>query len=116
MGIPLFKFAAEQTGGGISIESKHIDEHPDDHGTTVSAVFYKDHIDYTPLGDVTSTLTTLIQGHADIDFLYRHTYGDRAVDFDTREVRAVLEGIPLDSFEILGWIKDNLEEQYEGFY
>ena len=116
LGIPLFKFAAEQTGGGIEIISRHINDFPDEHGTTVKATFYKKHIDYTPLGDVISTVTTLIQGHADIDFHYRHVYEDRTVDFDTREVRSVLEDIPLDSYEILLWIKENLEEQYVGFY
>ena len=31
LGLPLLKLAAEQTGGGINIESRHIDTHPDDH-------------------------------------------------------------------------------------
>ena len=116
LGIPLFKFAAEQTGGGIEIISRHVDSHPEDHGTTVSATFFKNHIDFTPLGDVTSTFTTLIQGHPDTDFVYRHTLEGKSVDFDTREVRAVLEEVPLDSYEVLLWIKSNLEEQYVGFY
>ncbi len=115
LGIPLFKFAAEQTGGGIEIISKHIDEFEEDHGTTVSARFYKNHIDFTPLGDIISTITTLIQGHPDTDFLYRHTFGESEVSLDTRELRLVLEDIPLDSFEILVWIKENLEEQYSNF-
>ena len=58
MGIPLFKFAAEQTGGSISIKSTHIDSDANLHGTEVKALFYKKHIDYTPLGDVISTVTT----------------------------------------------------------
>ncbi len=115
LGIPLFKFAAEQTGGGIQICSRHIGEHKEDHGTQVSALFYKNHIDFTPLGDVISTVTTLIQGHPDTDFLYRHIFGDSEVSLDTRELRSVLDGIPLDSFEILLWIKENLEEQYSEF-
>ena len=116
LGIPLFKFAAEQTGGSVEIESRHSDSYPETHGTTVSATFFKNHIDYTPLGDVTATVTTLIQGHSDIDFLYRHIFGDREVRLDTRELRAVLEEVPLDSYEVLQWISDNLGEQYSGFY
>ena len=115
LGIPLFKFAAEQTGGGIEIESRHIDLYPDNHGTRVKATFFKNHIDFTPLGDVKSTLTTLIQGHPDIDFHYLHTFGDCTVELDTRAIRAVLEGIPLDSFEVLIWIGESIEEQYQGF-
>ncbi len=115
LGIPLFKFAAEQTGGKIEIESKHINKYSEDHGTSVKAIFYKNHIDFTPLGDVISTITTLIQGHPDTDFLFRHTFDGKEASLDTRELRDVLEGIPLDSFEILMWIKENLEEQYLNF-
>ncbi len=113
MGIPLLQFAAEQTGGGISIESRHIDSYPDEHGTTVTAMFYKNHIDFTPLGDVISSLVTLIQGHPETDFLFIHKSEKADVSFDTREVREVLgQEVPLDTFEVLMWIKDNLTEQY----
>lgn len=111
MGIPLFKFAAEQTGGSLEITSRHVDASTD-HGTEVKATFYKNHIDFTPLGDVISSITTLIQGHPDIDFLYTHNGNECAVKLDTRELRAILEDVPLDTFEVLMWIKDNLEEQY----
>lgn len=112
MGIPLFRLSAEQTGGSLTITSKHIDNSPEDHGTVVSACFDKTHIDFTPLGDIISTLTTLIQGHPLVDFVFTHTSPDRTVELDTREMRAVLEDVPLDSFEVLIWIKENLEEQY----
>lgn len=115
MGIPLFRFAAEQTGGNLTISSKHIAKHPEDHGTTVTAIFYKNHIDFTPLGDIISTLTTLIQGHPTVDFLFTHSRGEKSVSLDTREIRAVLDGVPLDTFEVLLWIKDNLTEQYTEF-
>ncbi len=112
MGIPLFRFAAEQTGGSLTITSKHFEEYPDSHGTTVTAVFNKKHIDFTPLGDVISTVTTLIQGHPSVDFLFTHSKEDSKVFLDTREIRTVLDGVPLDTFEVLIWIKENLEEQY----
>ena len=112
MGIPLFKFAAEQTGGTLDIKSRHIDDYPDGHGTVVTALFHKTHIDFTPLGDVISTVVTLIQGHPTVDFLFIHVMEDKKITLDTREIRAVLENIPLDSFEILNWIRENLAEQY----
>lgn len=112
MGIPLFKFAAEQTGGSLTIKSKHIDEYPENHGTSTSASFYKNHIDFTPLGDVTSSIVTLIQGNPDIDFRFSHKTACGEVSLDTRELREVLEEVPLDSFEVLSWIEENLTEQY----
>ena len=112
MGIPLFRFAAEQTGGTLTITSKHIDEFPADHGTTLTATFDKSHIDFTPLGDIISTMVTLIQGHPNVDFVLRHQLEDKIIMLDTRDLRAVLEDVPLDTFEVLVWIKENLEEQY----
>ena len=113
MGVPLFRFAAEQTEGSFTITSRHIGEYPKEHGTEVVAVFNKDHIDYTPLGDVILTLVTLIQGHPNTDFLFVHEKECGEVRLDTRELREVLEGVPLDTFEVVVWIKENLAEQYD---
>ena len=110
LGIPLLKLACEQTGGSLSIESS-VDEN--DHGTTVRAIFFKNHIDFTPLGDVTESIVTLIQGHPDTDFLFSHTMASGEVSLDTREIRAVLEDVPLDTYEVIAWIRSNLEEQYD---
>ena len=115
MGIPLLKLACEQTGGSLSISSVTEEENPVEHGTHVAATFYTDHIDFTPLGDVCSTILTLIQGHPDRDFLFRHIRDDRVVELDTRELRAVLEDVPLSSYNVLEWIGGNLQEQYEEF-
>ena len=112
MGIPLFRFAAEQTGGSLTISSRYIDESPADHGTALTATFDKSHIDFTPLGDIVSTIVTLIQGHSNVDFVFYHQLEDKIIMLDTRELRAVLEDVPLDTFEVLVWIRENLEEQY----
>ena len=109
LGIPLLKLACEQTGGSLSISSS---TDTDDHGTTLRAIFFKNHIDFTPLGDVTSSIVTLIQGHPDTDFLFLHTKDAGEVSLDTREIRAVLEDVPLDTYEVITWIRENLEEQY----
>ncbi len=113
LGIPLLKMAAEQTGGSFTITSRHESDDPDTHGTTTSALFYKDHIDFTPMGDIISTVTTLIQGSPDIDLVFHHEMTDKTVALDTREMREILGAdIPLNSPEILSWIKKYLEEQY----
>ena len=117
LGIPLLRLAAEQTGGSLSVTSKTAAEHPGDHGTTTSATFFKNHIDYTPLGDVTSTLTTLIQGLGDSpDIVFSHTYGENEVSLDTRELKEQLEGIPLSTPDVLVWIGEYLSEQYQNLY
>ena len=44
LGIPLLKLAAEQTGGQVTITSRHESVYPDSHGTEVVATFYKNHM------------------------------------------------------------------------
>lgn len=112
LGIPLLKLAAEQTGGHIEIVSKLDDGKLEDHGTEIKAYFNKNHIDFTPLGDTVSTLTTLIQGHPDRDFLFSHVKDGVEVRLDTRELRCELEDVPLNTYEVIKWISEYLTEQY----
>ena len=115
LGIPLFKMSAEQTGGSLEISSKRADEKDSSHGTHLVATYYKKHLDFTPLGDVTSTIVTLIQGHPDIDFLFIHKRYDKEVRLDTRELKTILSPVPLNTYEVLLWIEENLREQYSEF-
>ena len=114
LGIPLLKLEAEQTGGSFKISSRHESVYPDSHGTVTEAVFYKNHIDMTPLGDVISSVVTLVQGDPGMDFLFIHSRPEGEVKLDTRELREVLgEDVPLDLPDVLVWIRENLEEQYK---
>lgn len=114
LGIPLLKLSCEQTGGTFRIESRDEETHPDDHGTKVVANYNKNHIDFTPLGDVAFSIVTLIQGDPDVDFLFRHDMPTGSVLLDTRDLRAQLGGdISLGEFEIITWIGEYLREQYE---
>lgn len=110
LGIPLLKLAAEQTGGDLKIVSSTKNHN---HGTTVTARFFKNHLDFTPLGDIKETVVTLIQGHPNTDFLFTHQINNVEIKLDTRELRVVLEGVPLDTYEVIVWIHEYLNEQYE---
>jgi signal transduction histidine kinase len=118
MGLPLLKLAAEQTGGFMKVASVSREDDPVHHGTKVEALFYENNIDFTPLGDVVSTICTLIQGHPDTDFSFRHKIlkegQDILVEMDTRQLREVLDGVPLNEYEVIQWIEEYLNEQYTG--
>ena len=114
MGVPLLTLAAEQTGGTMTVESRHKDAYPDNHGTVVTAVFHTDHIDCPPVGDMTATVTTLIQGHPDTDFYFRHVCDGTEVELDTRALREILGEVSLAEFEVLQWITGYLTDQYNG--
>ena len=112
LGIPLLKMAAEQTGGSVQITSKHFEDYPDSHGTVTTATFFKKHIDAAPLGDIVETVVTLIQCNPDREFVFIHQTEDKCVNLDTRELRLVLGEVPLNNIEVILWIKEYLNEQY----
>ena len=116
LGIPLLKLQAEQTGGSLTITSRQKSENPTNHGTVVKASFNKNHLDYTPLGDVTQSVVTLIQGHPETDFLFTHIYKSKEVRLDTRELRVQLEDVPLNTYEVIKWVEEYLYEQYRDLY
>lgn len=114
MGISLLQLAAEQTGGWLTVDSVSEKDDPEKHGTVLRAFFHRDHLDCVPIGDVVSTLITLIQGSPDINFVYEHTVPSGQVSLDTAQLRQVLgDDVPLNSFEVLQWIEEYLKEQYE---
>lgn len=106
MGIPLFKMAAEQTGGSFTIESQK------GAGTRVKALFKTDSIDFTPLGDIASTVVTIVSMNNDKEFLYKRILDGREVVFSTVEIKKILDGVPLSEPSVMNWIEEYLNEQY----
>ena len=107
LGVPLFKMSAEQTGGSFNIQSEV------GKGTKTSAGYVKSHVDMTPLGDINSTVSILIRCNPDIDFVYTRSTDKGSFTLDTRELREVLQGVSLDTPDVIEWIEQFLEEQTE---
>ena len=105
MGIPLFRMAAEMTGGSLDIVSEP------GKGTAVTASFSLSHIDRMPLGDMAGTVTAPIRLNPGVDFVYRHTGDGRSFEMDTRELRAQLGDVPLSEPDVMEWIDGYLREQ-----
>lgn len=109
MGIPLLKMTAEMAGGSFDIQSTV------GAGTTVTAQFDRFSIDRPPLGDLAGSVVTLVQGSPDTEFvLERKCDGDEYV-FDTRQIREIMGGIPLNEPEILQWIQEYIMENESAF-
>ncbi len=104
LGVPFFKYAAESTGGCFSIRSEK------GKGTVVRAEFGLTHIDRMPLGDITGTIYTLVTFHPEVDFRYIYRYNDAGFELDTRQMRDILGGIPLDTPEVSEYIREYLTE------
>jgi len=108
LGISLFKQNAEQTGGSLELESKL------GKGTCLKVNFVKDNIDRQPLGDIIGVITLVVSANPDIEFIYTHQTDKGKYIFDTREIKQVLDGVPIANAEVIGYLKEmlngNLEE------
>jgi hypothetical protein len=99
LGLPLLAEACRMSNGEIRIES-----YPGK-GTRVRATFQHSHIDRKPLGNIRDTLITLMIGHPQVDLLYEHRKEDQIFSLDTREIKADLEGIPLNNPQVIASLR-----------
>ena len=104
LGIPFFKMSAEMTGGKFEIESEV------GKGTKVRALFRTDHLDFTPVGDMCSTVILLITMNLNVDFLYKRSIDGREFTVDTRQLKEILGEVPLNEPSIVSWITDYITE------
>jgi FAD/FMN-containing dehydrogenase len=63
-----------------------------------------------PLGDINSTIHTLVTYNTNIDFVYTYIFNGKSFTLDTREMREVLGGVPFDEPEVSTYIKEYLSE------
>ena len=104
LGIPFFQMAAKSAGGTFHIESSP------GQGTKLTGTFIRSHVDTPPLGDMAETFVTLVHGAPDVDFTYFCENDSQRFTFDTREIREALEDVPLDTPDVLDWIRNHLRE------
>lgn len=104
MGLSLFKNAAEITGGSFCIKSEL------GRGTEVAASFVHSSIDRQPLGDIASTITTLIGSDENIDYKYTHTYNGKVFEFETSKIKEIMQGVSLNTPEVITWIDEYINE------
>lgn len=104
LGVSFFKMAAEMTGGNFEITSEQ------GVGTNVTARFVLSSIDRMPLGNMSDTIETLIVYNTQIDFIYTYTVDDECFTLSTTEMKEILGGIPLDSPDVVAYIREFLTE------
>ena len=102
LGLPLLAAAAQRCDGDLSVESGP------QKGTEVVATFRYNHIDRAPLGDIASTITTLIMGNPDIDFVYTHIIDGKDFSLDTREIKTAMDDLALTDPIVLHHMTDSI--------
>jgi len=108
LGIPLLKFAAESCNGGLEIDSA-----PGE-GTRLEVSFQHSHIDRMPLGDLATTMLTLVVAYPQIDWELHYEVktgeGSQVFFFESRPIREVMGDIPLTEPDVLAYIREQLEQ------
>jgi len=104
LGIPMLKTTAIDCNGSFSIESEP------GVGTTIGVSYQWSHIDRPPLGDMVSTMLAILTGNEVIDFIYRHSVDDRVFEFESGEMKELLDGVSFLSLEVYEWLKEFLTE------
>ncbi|MBQ8312063.1 MAG: sensor histidine kinase [Clostridia bacterium] len=105
LGIPMMMENAQRAGGDLTIQSEV------GKGTTLTVTYDTRNIDSLPMGDLAGTILSLILVNPDRpDFLFEGKSPTGEGSFDTREVRAVLAGVPLNEPAVTAWMKEALEE------
>jgi hypothetical protein len=105
LGLPLMRATAEATGGYVTLTSEL------GAGATLRARFGQSHIDCPPLGDLATTLTSVICGHPELDVHYCHTKGQRSFGLTSSALRGRLGDVPLGSPAVFAWLKDYLHQE-----
>ena len=107
MGLSLLKAASERCDGCFDVVSEP------GRGTTVTATFRYDHIDRAPLGNMATSIMSLLAGYPEIDIDYTHMYDDNRFEFDTRDIREELGEVPLNEPAVLQHLKNAIKEELE---
>ena len=111
LGIPMMAENCRLTGGDLSIESTL------GVGTKLTATLDTSSIDCLPLGDLPGTVTTLVTMNPDKPEFTLHCRSPKGeMQFDTREVREALQGVPLNEPEVAAWMQESLREEIEPIF
>ena len=111
LGIPMMAENCRLAGGDLSIESAL------GQGTKLTATMDTKSIDCLPLGDLPETVTTLVTMNPEHpDFTLSCSSPKGEMQFDTREIRQALQGVPLNEPEIAAWMLDSLREEIEPIF
>jgi hypothetical protein len=108
LGIPMFAESAMACDGDLTVESSP------GNGTTVTAWFKLSHIDRAPLGDIAATLVSIIAANPEMSVRYVQRVDGEEFVLDTDDVKAQLDGVPINEGAVLRWIGDYVREQTNG--
>ena len=110
LGIPLLKESALKCEGKFNIYSKR------NIGTKVFATFSINHIDRLPIGDIGDTMITLISANPNMQFILLLDSMNGTFKLDTEEINKKLDGVSINEFAVLQWLKEYIDEGIKNIF
>lgn len=108
LGLSLLQTAAERCEGEFVLESEI------GKGTRTMATFQYDHIDRSPVGDMAGSVSMLMMGNPDIDFVYTHIIDGKDFVLDTREIKKELGEASLSDPSIVFHLTESVRKSLSG--
>ena len=107
LGLSLIAVAAERCDGKLEVKTEA------GIGTEITATFRYSHIDRAPMGDIASSITTLIMGNPQTDFVYTHIIDDEIFTLDTREIKEELDDVSLSDPVIIHHLTQSIRNSLD---
>ena len=107
LGIPLLNDTCKNCNGNLSILSKI------GRGTKVLAQMQLSHIDRPPMGNLVSTIVTLMTSEDGIEYDYTHKVNEKEFHVATSELKSILGDVPLSMPEVVLWLKEYIQENLQ---
>lgn len=100
LGIPLFKELCELCEGSFDITSTV------GVGTKIDAKFKLSSIDLPPIGNIVDTFYALAANEENVDIEFTYIKNKKEFKINTKEIKEILDGVPLNEPVVMDWIKD----------
>jgi hypothetical protein len=107
LGLPLLKQNIELTEGSFQLHSE------ENKGTQLQVNFGFHHIDRPILGDMAGTLLILAANETQTEIRYVHETPKGQFEFDTRDVKKELDGVPISTPEVRKFLNEMIRENLE---
>lgn len=110
LGIPLLNDTCQNCNGRLTIDSEA------GKGTCLKATMELSHIDRPPMGNLVSTILTLLISHETIQIQFSYTVDNQSFSLSTQMLKDILGDIPLSTPEISQWIREYLSENISALH
>ncbi|MGM0640023.1 MAG: ATP-binding protein [Thermotogota bacterium] len=87
VGLPFLKYSSELTGGYFEINSKKGE------GTKISCNFKKNHIDCQPIGDLSTTIFSVIYINTEINWKIIRKFKENEYNINTKKLKEIIGDI-----------------------